>query len=79
MKFCEPNSGDINLYSKPTSNGNGIKIDLGNLSQKAWCANIRAVMQEGFVLNDTIANNIAVGVDSIDKKKLIYAADVANS
>ena len=35
-------------------------------------------MQEGFIFNDTIANNIAIGVDIIDNNKLVYAADVAN-
>ena len=35
-------------------------------------------MQEGYIFNDTIANNIAIGVDSIDKEKLLYASDVAN-
>jgi ATP-binding cassette subfamily B protein len=77
LKFYEPNSGEINLtpvFSK--SEGGG--IDLKNLAQKTWRANIGAVMQEGFIFNDTIANNIAIGVDSIDKKRLIYAADVAN-
>jgi ATP-binding cassette subfamily B protein len=78
LKFYESNSGSINLYSNSTSNENGVKIDLGNLSQKAWRANIGAVMQEGFIFNDTIANNIAIGVDSIDKNSLVYAADVAN-
>jgi ATP-binding cassette subfamily B protein len=78
LKFYEPDSGDINLNSEPSSNEKGIKINLGNLSQKVWRANIGAVMQEGFIFNDTIANNIAIGVDSIDKKRLIYAAGVAN-
>ena len=35
-------------------------------------------MQEGYIFSDTIANNIAVGVDIIDKERLQYAADVAN-
>lgn len=78
LKFYKLSSGEINLSSNSSSDKRGIKIDLGNLSQKAWRANIGAVMQEGFIFNDTIANNIAVGVDSIDKKRLIYAADVAN-
>jgi ATP-binding cassette subfamily B protein len=78
LKFYVPNSGDINLYYNSSSNENGIKIDLGNLSQKAWRSNIGAVMQEGFIFNDTIANNIAIGVDFIDKKRLVYAANVAN-
>ena len=78
LKFYEPNSGNINLYSNSSPDISGIKIDLANLSQKAWRANIGTVMQEGFIFNDTIANNIAIGIDSIDKKRLAYAADVAN-
>jgi ATP-binding cassette subfamily B protein len=78
LKFYDPNSGEISLCSDCTGKESGINIDLRNLSQKAWRANIGAVMQEGFIFNDTISNNIAIGVDSIDKKRLVYAADVAN-
>lgn len=35
-------------------------------------------MQEGYVFNDTIANNIAVGEDYVDKQKLRKAVDIAN-
>ena len=68
LKFYEPQNGEISI-------GNA---QLKNISQKAWRNNIGAVMQEGFIFNDTIANNIAIGVDSIDKNRLVYAADVAN-
>lgn len=68
LKFYEPQTGEINI-------GNS---NLKNISQKAWRNSIGAVMQEGFIFNDTIANNIAVGVDIIDKERLVYAADVAN-
>ena len=68
LKFYEPNCGEINI-------GN---TQLSNIAQKTWRNNIGAVMQEGFIFNDTIANNIAVGIDIIDKKRLQYAADVAN-
>lgn len=68
LKFYDPDKGEINLGS----------TQLKNISQKAWRANIGAVMQEGFIFNDTIANNIAVGVDIINKERLVYAADVAN-
>lgn len=78
LKFYEPNSGEIILTSSPSPEERGTSVDLGNLSQKTWRSNIGAVMQEGFIFNDTIANNIALGVDTIDKKRLLYAADVAN-
>ena len=68
LKFYEPQNGEISI-------GNA---QLKNISQKAWRNNIGAVMQEGFIFNDTIANNIAIGVDSINKGRLVYAADVAN-
>ncbi|MDO5979790.1 peptidase domain-containing ABC transporter [Flavivirga spongiicola] len=48
------------------------------LSYKAWRANCGVVMQEGYVFNDTIAYNIAVGEDIIDEERLIQATKVAN-
>ena len=68
LKFYEPDNGEVNIRN----------TQLKNIAQKAWRASIGAVMQEGFIFNDTIANNIAVGVDSINKERLVYAADVAN-
>lgn len=68
LKFYEPNEGNISI-------GN---IQLSSIAQKTWRSNIGAVMQEGFIFNDTIASNIAIGVDEINKERLVYAADVAN-
>lgn len=68
LKFYKPCSGVVKVG----------KTDLENINQKSWRNHIGAVMQEGFIFNDTIANNIAIGVDSIDKERLVYAADVAN-
>ncbi|WET04912.1 peptidase domain-containing ABC transporter [Flavobacterium sp. YJ01] len=68
LKFYEPEKGEVTI-------GNA---QLKNISQKAWRSNIGAVMQEGFIFSDTIANNIAFGSDRIDKERLVYAADVAN-
>ena len=52
--------------------------NLTNISQKAWRAHCGVVMQEGYIFNDTIAKNIAVGDDFVDHKKLIHATHVAN-
>jgi ATP-binding cassette subfamily B protein len=68
LKFYEPNSGDVKLG----------RYDLNNMSQKSWRHECGVVMQEGYIFNDTIANNIAVGDDYIDKQKLAHAVDVAN-
>lgn len=68
LKFYEPNSGEIHI-------GN---TQLRNIAQKAWRSAIGTVMQEGFIFSDTIANNIAIGVDKVDKERLLYAVEVAN-
>ncbi|WP_299208821.1 peptidase domain-containing ABC transporter [uncultured Dokdonia sp.] len=68
LKFYEPNEGIIKIGS----------ADLKNISQYSWRASCGVVMQEGYVFNDTIANNIAVGDDYVDKKKLAHAVEVAN-
>ncbi|MFH4965884.1 peptidase domain-containing ABC transporter [Gaetbulibacter sp. M235] len=53
-------------------------FNLNNISQKIWRNHCGVVMQEGYIFNDTIASNIAVGEDFIDKKKLSHAIKVAN-
>ena len=68
LKFYEPNLGEININ----------KTALKNIAQRAWRYHVGSVMQEGYIFNDSIANNIAIGVDLINKEKLLYAADVAN-
>ncbi|MBF4472440.1 peptidase domain-containing ABC transporter [Flavobacterium sp. HJJ] len=68
LKFYEPDKGEITIRN----------TQFKNISQKAWRSNIGAVMQEGFIFSDTIANNIAIGVDIVNKERLVYAADVAN-
>lgn len=73
LKFYEPLSGEIVLQRE-----NGVKNKLFDISQKTWRAHIGSVMQEGYIFNDTIANNIAIGIDIIDKDRLQYAANVAN-
>lgn len=68
LKFYEPNSGEVLINKTP----------LSRLSQKSWRYHVGSVMQEGYIFSDTIANNIAIGVDIINKEKLAYASDVAN-
>ena len=68
LKFYDLDHGQIKL-------GNN---DLQHISQKTWRNACGVVMQEGYVFNDTIANNIAVGEEHIDKNKLLHAVDVAN-
>lgn len=58
-----------------------IKVDqtpISDINPHLWRQKSGAVMQDGFIFSDTIANNIAVGVEVIDKKKLLRAVTIAN-
>ena len=68
LKFYRPTNGKIKY-------GN---IDLESINQKKWRDHVGSVMQEGYIFNDTIANNIAIGADVIIRDRLHYAANVAN-
>lgn len=68
LGFYPPYKGEITL-------GNS---QLNNYSLRQWRRNCGVVMQDGYLFSDTIANNIAPGVEYIDKKRLLHAVQVAN-
>lgn len=68
LGFYEVNKGDILVGDNK----------LVNYSQSWWRSQVGAVMQEGFIFNDTIAKNITIGHEVIDKQKLLEAVNVAN-
>ncbi len=68
MRFYEPNEGFIKLGDQ----------NFQNISQKTWRSHCGVVMQEGYIFNDTIAHNIAVGENYIDRGKLLRAVEMAN-
>lgn len=79
QQFYEPVSGEIGLKRKSDEISPSVGMtSLRNIAPKSWRNHIGSVMQEGYIFNDTIANNIAIGVDIINKEKLTYASDVAN-
>ncbi len=68
LGFYEPASGSIRV-------GN---IPLRNIDPQIWRAQCGAVMQDGFIFSDSIANNIAESEDGVDRTKLLRAVQVAN-
>jgi ATP-binding cassette, subfamily B, bacterial len=68
LKFYEPTTGELKLGD----------INLSNFSNRLWRDRCGAVMQDGFIFSDTIANNIAISDEIIDKSKLLYAVKTAN-
>ncbi|HCT29362.1 MAG TPA: ABC transporter ATP-binding protein [Bacteroidales bacterium] len=68
LGFYPPAKGEIRLGEN----------SITSFSIRSWREQCGVVMQDGFIFSDTIANNIAPGVDTIDKNKLLHAAKVAN-
>ena len=68
LGFYEPNKGTIRV-------GN---VLLKDMNPHVWRAHTGCVMQDGFIFSDTIARNIAVGAESIDRERLLHAVTVAN-
>jgi ATP-binding cassette subfamily B protein len=68
LGFYPPDKGEILL-------GN---TNLFNYNIRQWRKKCGVVMQDGFIFSDSIADNIAPGVDKIDSTRLREATDIAN-
>jgi ATP-binding cassette, subfamily B, bacterial len=68
LGFYTPVNGDVRAGD----------VSLSNLSLKTWRENVGAVMQDGYLFQDTIARNIAPGAEEIDEEKMVRAAETAN-
>jgi ATP-binding cassette subfamily B protein len=68
LRFYQPVSGNISIGG----------TELSNISLKLWREKVGAVMQDGFLFPDTIAGNIAPGIERTDETRLIQAAETAN-
>lgn len=51
---------------------------LDSYNQSWWRNQCGVVMQDGFIFSDTIARNIAVSDEIIDKQQMLYAVKIAN-
>lgn len=51
---------------------------LKNISHSYWRSKCGTVLQDGFIFNDTIEHNIAIGGSRVNYKKLIYSCEMAN-
>jgi len=68
LKFYEPASGTIKI-------GN---TKLKNISNHSWRNYCGVVMQEGFIFDDTLKNNICLSDSIIDPKRLNNAIGISN-
>ncbi|MDO6434796.1 peptidase domain-containing ABC transporter [Flavitalea sp. BT771] len=68
MKFYEHYSGELRIG----------RVNLKNMNPRYWRQQCGAVLQDGYIFNDTIAGNIAVGYERPDPEKLFYSCKLAN-
>jgi ATP-binding cassette subfamily B protein len=68
LGFYEPTKGEIKVGD----------IDLRNVNSRLWRQKIGVVMQDGYIFSDTIAKNIAVRDEVVDKRRLLESARIAN-
>lgn len=68
LGFYPPEQGEVKVG----------EMNIRNLNGRFWREKCGAVMQDGFIFSDTIARNIAVSDEYIDREKLMHAVNVAN-
>jgi len=68
LAFYQPNKGEIKIKD----------ISIDSINPHLWRQKTGAVMQDGFIFSDTIANNIAVGEEIVNKQRLLHSVEVAN-
>lgn len=81
LKFYEDYTGDIRIGNSNPSDlvcGSETIYNLKGISPGYWRGKCGIVMQEGYIFNDTIEKNIAVGQDVVDAVRLQYACMIAN-
>jgi len=78
LKVYEQYEGEIRLGSTETDGNKNVGVKFGFVSHPYWRSICGAVLQDGYIFNDTIARNIAVGQDDIDYSRLMQSCSVAN-
>lgn len=68
LKIIEPSAGEVML-------GN---FNMNMINSRYWRSSCGVVAQDGYLFSDTIANNIAISDDMVNKQKLLHAARTAN-
>jgi ATP-binding cassette, subfamily B, bacterial len=54
------------------------EISLASISTATWRSRCGTVMQDGFIFSETIAQNIALGDETIDRRRLLHATEMAD-
>ena len=68
LGFYTPNKGTVKIG----------ETAIQNINPHVWRSKTAAVLQDGFIFSDTIAQNIAVSDELVHKERLVEATTVAN-
>ena len=68
LGYFQPQKGNIYIGNQ----------SLKNLDMKMWRSQCAAVMQDGFIFSGTVAENIGISDQIVDKKRVIEACKTAN-
>jgi len=68
LKFYETYTGEIKVG----------ECHFNYFSPSFWRSQCGAVMQDGHIFNDSIARNIAVGVEMVDYERVVHSCKMAN-
>ncbi len=68
LKFYEHYKGDIKIG----------ETNVKYISHSFWRSQCSSVLQDGYIFNDTIAKNIALHGEEVNKQQLVHACKVAN-
>ncbi|WP_262919211.1 ATP-binding cassette domain-containing protein [Niabella hibiscisoli] len=79
LKVYEQYEGDIRVGENNSDNKQGkAGAKFSFISHKYWRSTCGAVLQDGYIFNESIARNIAVGDDLIDTNRLLQSCQIAN-
>jgi len=68
----------LNLYLPTEGHIKMGEVNLSNINPRLWRSKIGVVLQDGHLFSESIANNIALGEEIINKEKLLFAVKIAN-
>jgi ATP-binding cassette subfamily B protein len=68
LKYYVPSQGEIRI-------GNS---EIGSIDSQWWYKNTGAVLQNGYIFSDTIRNNVALGDETVDEKRMREAIEMVN-
>lgn len=76
LKIYDPLEGEVLIGKNGDISDEAAK--LRQVGHTLWRSRCGSVLQDGYLFNDTIINNIAVGDENADLKKIIKACVIAN-